>query len=95
MKQNSINGKILLTSRNNLKSFSTDNDETIFKMMSDILSRNENETDIIKLEANKTWHCFISLSMTEDTADTIRAFTNRNIESIAKNSIPIPISRGK
>ena len=96
VKLKSIDGDVLSVSRNKLKSFSTDNDKTIYTMMCDILNRNERDVDIMKLEANKTWNCFISLNMTVDTEDAIKAFIDRNIESMIKNSTErVPVSRGK
>ena len=49
----------------------------------------------MKLEPSKTWNCFISLNMTENTEIAINAFIKRNIIEIAENSEHISISRRK
>lgn len=95
VKLRSIKRKDLVSPNIPIQSFSTDNDESIFTMIHDVLSRNSDEQVIIKLEASKTWNCFISLNMTENTETAINAFIKRNIIEIAENSEHIPISRRK
>ena len=93
VKLQSIKHEDLVNSNASITSFSTDDDESIYTMIKDALSRNSKDSDIMYFEPSKTWDCFISLTTTERTEDTIRAFNERNIETIAENSELVPISR--